>query len=151
MNTPEVQAVFDLLYIFHDEVSQVTVVRMPSCMDPHYTYRPADTEASLSQVLTDQQALSWRARSCRNKTERGQGWPPEKQPPYCSTSGRWNPTWPPPPWRTCAMLWTNSFGGLTFAWKSSWVSSDATGTSLSTTSGTARYRICRYDGQRSGW
>ena len=34
MGTSEVQAIFDLLYAFRDEVSRVTSVRMPSGMDP---------------------------------------------------------------------------------------------------------------------
>ena len=34
MGTPEVQAVFELLYAFRDEVSRVTWLRMPSGMDP---------------------------------------------------------------------------------------------------------------------
>ena len=57
----EVKAVFDVLYAFRDEVSTVTGVRMPSGMDPHCPYGQAETEASLSQVLSDQQALAWRA------------------------------------------------------------------------------------------
>ena len=61
MGTPEVQAVFDLLYAFRDEVSRVTGVHMPSGVDPQYPYGQAETEASLSQDLTDQQALAWRA------------------------------------------------------------------------------------------
>ena len=32
-----------------------------SGMDPQYPYGQAETEASQSQVLTDQQALAWRA------------------------------------------------------------------------------------------
>ena len=60
MGTPKVQAVFDLLYAFRDEVSRVTGVRMPSGMDPQYPYGQAETEASLSQVVSDQQALAWR-------------------------------------------------------------------------------------------
>ena len=59
--TSEVQAVFDLLYAFRDDVSRVTGVRMPSDMDPQYPYGQAETEASLAQVLSDQQALAWRA------------------------------------------------------------------------------------------
>ena len=61
MGTPEVQAVFDLLYAFPDEVSRVTRVRMPSGMDLQCLYGQRETEASLSEVLTDQQALAWRA------------------------------------------------------------------------------------------
>ena len=61
MDTSEVQAVFDLLYAFRDDVSRVTGVRMPSGMDPQYPYGQAETEASLAQVLSDQQALAWRA------------------------------------------------------------------------------------------
>ena len=61
MGTSEVQAVFDLLYAFCDDVSRVTGVRMPSGVDPQYPYGQAETEASLSQVLSDQQALAWRA------------------------------------------------------------------------------------------
>ena len=61
MGTSEVQAVFDLLYAFSDDVSRVTGVRMPSGVDPQYPYGQAETEASLAQVLSDQQALSWRA------------------------------------------------------------------------------------------
>ena len=53
--------VFDLLYAFRDEVSRVTGVRMPLSMDPQYLYGQAETEASLSRVLSDQQALPWRA------------------------------------------------------------------------------------------
>ena len=34
---------------------------MPLGMDPHYPYGQAQTEASLSKALTDQQALVWRA------------------------------------------------------------------------------------------
>ena len=61
MGRSEVQAVFDLLYAFRDDVSRVTGVRMPSGMDPQYPYGQAETEASLAQVLSDQQALAWRA------------------------------------------------------------------------------------------
>ena len=61
MGTSEVQAVFDLLYAFRDDLSRVTGVRMPSGMDPQYPYGQAETEASLAQVLSDQQALAWRA------------------------------------------------------------------------------------------
>ena len=61
MGTSEVQAVFDLLYAFRDHVSRVTGVRMPSGVDPQYPYGQAETEASLSQVLSDQHALAWRA------------------------------------------------------------------------------------------
>ena len=61
MGTPEVQAVFDLLYAFRDEVFRVTGVRMPSGKDPQYPYGQAEMEASLSQVLSDQQPLTWRA------------------------------------------------------------------------------------------
>ena len=61
MGTSEVQAVFDLLYAFRDDVSRVTGVRMPSGMDPQYPYGQAETEASLAPVLSDQQALAWRA------------------------------------------------------------------------------------------
>ena len=61
MGTSEVQAVFDLLYAFRDDASRVTGVRMPSGVDPQYPYGQAETEASLAQVLSDQQALAWRA------------------------------------------------------------------------------------------
>ena len=61
MGTSEVQAVFDLFYAFRDDVSMVTGLRMPSGMDPQYPYGQAETEASLAQVLSDQQALAWRA------------------------------------------------------------------------------------------
>ena len=60
MGASEVQAVFDLLYAFRDDVSRVTGVRMPTGMDPQYPYGQAETEASLAQVLSDQQALAWR-------------------------------------------------------------------------------------------
>ena len=66
MGTSEVQVVFDLLYAFGDDVSRVTGVRMPSGMDQQYPYGQAETEASLAKVLSDQQALSWRAHElCR--------------------------------------------------------------------------------------
>ena len=61
MGTLEVQAVFGLLYAFRDEVSRVMGVRMPSGIDPQYPYGQPQTEASLSKVVTDQQALVWRA------------------------------------------------------------------------------------------
>ena len=61
MGTSEVEAVFDLLCSFRDEVFRVTGVRMPSSMDPQYPYGQAETEASLAQVLSDQRALAWRA------------------------------------------------------------------------------------------
>ena len=61
MGTSEVQAVFDLLYAFRDDVSRVTGVRMPSGVDPQHPYGQAETEASVAQVLSDQQALAWRA------------------------------------------------------------------------------------------
>ena len=48
MGTSEVQAIFDLLYAFRDDVSRVTGVRMPSGMDPQYPYGQAETEASLA-------------------------------------------------------------------------------------------------------
>ena len=58
MSTLEIEAVFGVLYAFRDEVSRVTGVRMPSGMDPQDPYGQVDTEASLSQVLTDHHALS---------------------------------------------------------------------------------------------
>ena len=61
MGTSEVQAVFDLLCAFRDDVSRVTGVRMPSGVYPQYPYGQAEPEASLAQVLSDQQALAWRA------------------------------------------------------------------------------------------
>ena len=61
MGTSEVQAVFDLLYAFRDDVSRVTGVRMPLGMAPQYPYGQAETEVPLAQVLSDQQALAWRA------------------------------------------------------------------------------------------
>ena len=61
MDTSGVQAVFDLLHAFRDDVSEVTGVRMPSGVDPQYPYGQAETEASFDQVLSDQQALAWRA------------------------------------------------------------------------------------------
>ena len=61
MGTSQVQAVFDLLYVFRNDVSRVTAVRMPSGVDPQYPYGQAETEASLPQVLSDHQALAWRA------------------------------------------------------------------------------------------
>ena len=61
MGTSEVQAVFDLLYAFRDDVSTVTGVRMPSGVDPQYPYGQAETEASLARVHSNQQALAWRA------------------------------------------------------------------------------------------
>ena len=61
MGTSEVQAVFDLLYAFRDDVSRVIGVRITSGMDPRYPYGQAETEASLAKVLSDQQALAWRA------------------------------------------------------------------------------------------
>ena len=48
MGTSEVQAVFDLLYAFRDDVSGVTGVRMPSGRDQQYPYGQAETEASLA-------------------------------------------------------------------------------------------------------
>ena len=62
MGMPEVQAVFDLFYAFRDDVSRMTGLRMPSGMDPQYLYGQAGREPSLTQVLSDQQALAWRAR-----------------------------------------------------------------------------------------
>ena len=61
MGTPKVQSVFNLLYAIRDDVSRVTGVRMPSGMDPQYPYGQAETETSLAQVLSVQQALAWRA------------------------------------------------------------------------------------------
>ena len=61
IGTSEVQAVFDLLYAFRDDVSKVTGVRRPSCMDPQYLLGQAEMEVSLAKLLSDQQALAWRA------------------------------------------------------------------------------------------
>ena len=56
IGTSEVQAVFDLLYAFRDDVLRVTGVCMPSGMGQQYAYVQAGTEASLAQVLSDHQA-----------------------------------------------------------------------------------------------
>ena len=48
------QAVFDLLYAFRDDVSRVTGVCMPSRVDPQYPDGQAETKASLPHILTDQ-------------------------------------------------------------------------------------------------
>ena len=73
MGTPEVHAVFHLLYAFRDGVSRVRGVRMPTRMDPQYPYTEADTEGSLSQVLMDQQTLSWRAHELWRRDAQGVG------------------------------------------------------------------------------
>ena len=65
MDTPEVQEVFEPALRLPWQVSRVTGVRMPSGMDSQYPHGHADSEAPLSQVLMDQQALSWRARVAR--------------------------------------------------------------------------------------
>ena len=62
-----------------------------------------------------------------DETQRGQGSPLGKPLPYCSTSGRLTPIYPPPPWRSCVMLWINNFSSSTNVWKSSGASSNATG------------------------
>ena len=48
MGMSEIQAVFDLLYAFRDEVSRVTWLRMLSGMDPQYPYGQVEMEASPS-------------------------------------------------------------------------------------------------------
>ena len=73
MGTSEVQAVFDLLYAFRDDVFRVRGVRMPSGIDPQYPYGQADTEASLAQVLSDEQALAWRAHELWQRDAPGAG------------------------------------------------------------------------------
>ena len=71
MGTPEVEAVFDVLYSFRDEVSRVTGVCMPAGLDVQYG--KASTEVSLSQVLMDEQTLSWRARELWRRDAKGVG------------------------------------------------------------------------------
>ena len=127
MGTPEVQAVFDLHYAFRDDASTVTGVRMPSSVDPQYPYGQAETEASLAQVLLDQQALASVPMSCGNGTRRRPGSTTRLQLPCCGTSDRWTPTCPPPPGRTCTLLWTDSSTSSKLAWRSCGVSSGATG------------------------
>ena len=73
MGTPEVQAVFDLLYAFRDVVSRVTRVCMPSGLDPHSPNGQADTEASLPKVLTDQESLAWQAQELWRRYAEGAG------------------------------------------------------------------------------
>ena len=84
MGTSEVQAVFDLLYAFLDDVSRVTGVRMPSCMDPQYPYGQAETEASLAKVLSDQQALAWRAHELWQRDAAAAGLHPQEAAPCYS-------------------------------------------------------------------
>ena len=62
MKTPAMQTIFHLLYALSVEVSRVMGVHMPSSVDPQHPYGQAEAEACLSQVLTDKQELSWRAR-----------------------------------------------------------------------------------------
>ena len=97
MGTSEVQAVFDLLHAFRDDVSRVTGVRMPSGVDPQYPYGQAETEASLDQVLS-QISRPWPGVpiSCGNGTRRRPDSTPRKRLPCYSTSGEWTPTCPPP-------------------------------------------------------
>ena len=108
MGTSEVQAVFDLLYAFGDDVSRVTGVRMPSGVDPQYPYGQAETEESLSQVPSDQQAWPGAPIGCGNGTRRRPDSTPRRQLPCYSRSGGWTPTYPPPRWRTYVPRWTNS-------------------------------------------
>ena len=60
MGTSEVQAVFDLLYAFRDDVSRVTGVRMPSGMDLQYPYRRKRRRLRPTSSR-NQKALAWRA------------------------------------------------------------------------------------------
>ena len=73
MGTPEVLAVFDLLYAFRDDLSTVTGVPMPSGMDPQYPYGQAETEASLAQGLSDQRTLACRAHELWQRDEAAAG------------------------------------------------------------------------------
>ena len=104
MGTSEVQAVFDLLYAFRDQVSRVTGVRMPSGMEPQYPYEQADTKASCSRVLTDQQALSWRAREVWRRDAEGARLASREAAALLQHLRQVNPELSPATRRICTML-----------------------------------------------
>ena len=66
---------------------------------------------------------------------------PERRLPCSSTSGRWTLTCPPPPWRTCTLLWISSSNNLRHVCSRSKVSSGATGAGPQRTIGGAGCRI----------
>ena len=109
MGTLEVQAVFDPLYAFRDDVSGVTGGRMPSGVDPQYPYGQVETEASLAQVLSDQQALAWRAHELWQPDAAAAGLHSQEATALLQPSGGWTPTYPPLRWRTYVPRWTNTF------------------------------------------
>ena len=99
MGTSEVHAVFDVLYAFCDEVSRVTGMHMPSGMDPQYPYGQAETEASLSQVLLDRQALAWRAHEMWRQDAAGARLNSKEAAALLQHLRQLDPTCLRPPWR----------------------------------------------------
>ena len=123
MGTPEVHAVFDLLYTFRDEVSRVTGVRMPPGMDQQYPYGRAETEASLSQVLSDQHALAGRAHELWKRDATAAGLHSREAAALLKHLRQVDPDLFP----ATMLLWSSSSSSLRLVWRSSEVSSGAKG------------------------
>ena len=81
---------------------------MPSGVDPQYRYGQAKTEESLSQVLSDQQALAWRAHQLWQRDAAAAGLHSQEATALLQHLRRVDPDLSSPRWRTYVPCWTNS-------------------------------------------
>ena len=116
MGMPEVQVVFDLLYTFR-EVSRVKGVRMPSGMDPQYPFQRRRRRRICLRSSRIRRPWHGAPMSFGSGTRQRPSSTPGRRLPCSNTSGRWTLTCPPPPWRTCTLLWTGNSYNLRHAWR----------------------------------
>ena len=72
-------------------------------------YGPVETGAPVSQVLMDQRALAWCAHKLWKPNATSAGLASRVATALLQHLWRADPDGPGPPWRTCVLLWTDSF------------------------------------------
>ena len=123
---------------------------MPSGMDPQYPYGQAETEASLAQVLSDQQALAWRAHELWQRDAAAAGIHSQEAAALLRHLGRLDPDLSPASVEDLRALLDRQLQQLETRVEELRGVLRATGAGPLTTIGGAGCWICSSDGQRYG-
>ena len=127
MDTPGVQAVFDLL---SPSVTRCRGSQGGACPQAWTRNTPMDRwkpRRLYPRALRINMPSRGVPRSCREEMQMRHESLARRLPPFCTTSGGWTRTYPQPQWMICGKRWISNFNSLTRRCKSFGGSFGATG------------------------